>query len=123
MKAKKLLLRAGATLAGVALLAAGAAAQNRPVKIAYSAVSAGIGSLWLTHEEGLFRKHGLDSSLIKKVNVSEKKYFQFRAEAFNVLNHPTFGTPNTQVTSTLFGTINTQSNRPRQLQMGIRFIF
>lgn len=41
-----------------------ARAQNRPIKAAYSAVSAGIGTLWLTHEEGLFKKHGLDSSLI-----------------------------------------------------------
>jgi ABC-type nitrate/sulfonate/bicarbonate transport system substrate-binding protein len=40
------------------------AAQNRPVKVAYSAISAGIGSLWLTHDDGIFKKHGLDSSLI-----------------------------------------------------------
>ena len=64
MDAKRLVLRALAGLALVAALGGGAAAQNRPVKIAYSAVSAGIGSLWLTHEEGIFRKHGLDSSLI-----------------------------------------------------------
>lgn len=47
-----------------ATLSAPAAAENRPVKIAYSAISAGIGGLWLTHEQGLFKKHGLDSSLI-----------------------------------------------------------
>jgi ABC-type nitrate/sulfonate/bicarbonate transport system substrate-binding protein len=35
-----------------------------PVRTAYSALSAGIGTLWLTHEDGHFRKHGLDSSLI-----------------------------------------------------------
>jgi NitT/TauT family transport system substrate-binding protein len=35
-----------------------------PVRTAYSALSAGIGTLWLTHEEGFFRKHGLDSNLI-----------------------------------------------------------
>ena len=40
--------------------------QTRPIPIrtAYSALSAGIGTLWLTHEDGYFRKHGLDSSLI-----------------------------------------------------------
>jgi NitT/TauT family transport system substrate-binding protein len=48
----------------VLALASAAAAQNRPVKIAYSAISAGIGGLWLTHEQGIFKKHGLDSSLI-----------------------------------------------------------
>jgi NitT/TauT family transport system substrate-binding protein len=40
--------------------------QSRSVsaRTAYSALSAGIGTLWLTHEEGYFRKHGIDSSLI-----------------------------------------------------------
>jgi sulfonate transport system substrate-binding protein len=47
-----------------ACLASPVLAQNRPVKIAYSAISAGIGGLWLTHEQGIFKKHGLDSSLI-----------------------------------------------------------
>ncbi|HEY3305222.1 MAG TPA: ABC transporter substrate-binding protein [Candidatus Binatia bacterium] len=46
------------------LVAGSAAGQNRPVKVAYSAISAGIGGLWLTHEQGIFKKHGLDSSLI-----------------------------------------------------------
>src|SRR5918994_4606378 len=41
-------------------------AQSRPmpVRVAYSALSAGIGVLWLTHEQGIFRKHGLDSNLV-----------------------------------------------------------
>ncbi|MGH7766820.1 MAG: ABC transporter substrate-binding protein [Candidatus Binatia bacterium] len=46
------------------LVAGSAAGQNRPAKVAYSAISAGIGGLWLTHEQGIFKKHGLDSSLI-----------------------------------------------------------
>ena len=45
-------------------MAASAAGQNRPARVAYSAISAGIGGLWLTHEQGIFKKHGLDSSLI-----------------------------------------------------------
>ena len=41
-------------------------AQGRPISVrtAYSALSAGIGTLWLTHEDGHFKKHGLDSNLI-----------------------------------------------------------
>ena len=35
-----------------------------PVRIAYSALSAGIGVLWLTHEQGIFRKYGLESNLV-----------------------------------------------------------
>jgi hypothetical protein len=36
-------------------------AQTRPIPVrtAYSALSAGIGTLWLSHENGHFRKHGL----------------------------------------------------------------
>jgi NitT/TauT family transport system substrate-binding protein len=41
-------------------------AQTRltQVRTAYSALSAGIGTLWLTQEQNIFKKHGLDSSLI-----------------------------------------------------------
>lgn len=67
--------------------------------------------------------NNFDASVIKKFAVGEQRYFQFRMEAFNVLNHPTFGAPNTSVTSSSFGIINTQANRPRQLQMGLRFVF
>ena len=56
-------LNLAALLVGL-LAPAAAAAQNRPVKVAYSAISAGIGGLWLTHEQGIFKKHGLDSSLV-----------------------------------------------------------
>jgi NitT/TauT family transport system substrate-binding protein len=34
------------------------------VRTAYSALSAGIGTLWLTQEQNIFKKHELDSSLI-----------------------------------------------------------
>jgi hypothetical protein len=50
-------------------------------------------------------------------------YAQLRLEAFNVLNHPTFGAPNLQVTSSNFGVITSEANRPRQLQVGARFVF
>lgn len=52
--------------ASQALALAPSFAQNRlvPVRTAYSALSAGIGTLWLTQEEGYFKKHGLDSNLI-----------------------------------------------------------
>ena len=38
--------------------------NGAPVRVAYSALSAGIGVLWLTHEQGIFRKHGLESNLV-----------------------------------------------------------
>lgn len=53
----------------VALLGASVSLANSqtglaPVRTAYSALSAGIGTLWLTQEDGYFKKHGLDSNLI-----------------------------------------------------------
>ena len=64
MAGKRLFWSGFLTLALFLIPASHVTAQNRPIKIAYSAISAGIGTIWLTHEEGLFKKHGLDSSLI-----------------------------------------------------------
>ncbi len=75
---------------------------------------------------GDLRQDGLnnfDMSVLKKVQLTEGTYFQFRFEAFNLMNHVAFGAPNVQVTSSSFGTITTQANRPRQIQMGFRFVF
>ena len=53
-------------LAAALVTVTSVSAQTRitPTRAAYSAVSAGIGTLWLTQEQGIFRKHGLDSSLV-----------------------------------------------------------
>ena len=62
----KIWLALALAAASQALALAPSFAQNRlvPVRTAYSALSAGIGTLWLTQEEGYFKKHGLDSNLI-----------------------------------------------------------
>ncbi len=62
-------------------------------------------------------------SISKRFAVSEKANLQLRLEAYNVLNHPTFAAPNTTATSSAFGTITAQANRPRTLQVGARFVF
>ncbi len=69
----------------------------------------------------------LDISLFRQfhVGLGETRYFEFRAEAFNVLNNVIFGYPNNNidnpnpgvVTSVVSGTI------PRQLQMALKFYF
>jgi hypothetical protein len=73
----------------------------------------------------------LDSSLIRDFNVrkiSENLKVQFRAEAFNILNHPSFGNPSTTVfsgtaISATAGKITTNSSSPRQLQLGLKVVF
>lgn len=64
MRRKTFLLNPSLTLALFFMSVSWASAQNHPIKVAYSAISSGIGGLWLTHEQGLFKKRGLDSSLI-----------------------------------------------------------
>jgi hypothetical protein len=62
-------------------------------------------------------------SATKRLSITEKMSLQLRLEAYNVLNHPVFSPPNTTGTNAGFGTITTQANRPRALQLGARFVF
>lgn len=63
-------------------------------------------------------------SLFKNTAINETKTLQFRVEAFNALNTPIFGGPDTGVTSVRFGRITpNQINFPRHIQLGLRFVF
>ncbi len=45
----------------------------------------------------------IDMAIRRQFNLTEKLNLQFRAEAFNIFNHPNFGTINNSLTSTTFG--------------------
>jgi hypothetical protein len=62
-----------------------------------------------------------DVSVFKTFSLMEKMKAQFRAEALNVANTPTFYGPNTTFTNPQFGIITSQANYPRLIQMGVRF--
>jgi hypothetical protein len=62
-------------------------------------------------------------SISKRFIFTEHSALQLRMEAYNVLNHPVFGPPNTTATNAAFGTIITQANKPRIIQLGARFVF
>ena len=64
-----------------------------------------------------------DASLLKNFNITEKSFFEFRFEAFNVNNRPVFSGPNLTQTSATFGQINTTSNNPRTIQLAGRLVF
>lgn len=71
-----------------------------------------------------------DLSLIKDTNITEGLRAQFRAEAFNFMNHTNLGSPNVSFSagpdgrnqSATFGTI-TSSRDPRIIQFGLRLVF
>ncbi len=64
-----------------------------------------------------------DASALKRFYITEKTGFELRAEAYNVINHPTFAAPNTTATNSQFGVITAQSNRTRTMMFGARLIF
>jgi hypothetical protein len=64
-----------------------------------------------------------DISLFKSVLVHERVNVQFRAETFNTFNTPLFSGPNTAFGSANFGTITSQANFPRYLQLGLHLTY
>lgn len=64
-----------------------------------------------------------DLSVGKQFQIREEMNFEFRVEAKNALNHPVFGTPDTNVGDDTFGTINYTAIGPRQVQLGFKFTF
>ena len=63
-----------------------------------------------------------DFAVFKRFRITERVTSQFRFEAFNFTNTPNFGAPNSEVGNDLFGVV-TSANRPRNLQLGLKFVF
>jgi hypothetical protein len=62
-------------------------------------------------------------SLFKEFSLAslrEGARLEFRAEAFNALNHPQFAAPNSTVDSGDFGKITSQANNPREMQLALK---
>jgi hypothetical protein len=64
-----------------------------------------------------------DMSLFKDFPIRERMKVQFRAEAFNICNHPQFGLPNANIGNVQAGVITSTVGNPRQLQGALRFLF
>jgi hypothetical protein len=64
----------------------------------------------------------LDIALAKSFPIRNESRLQFRAEAFNLLNHPNFGQPSATLTSGTYGRI-TSALDPRILQFGLKLQF
>jgi hypothetical protein len=64
----------------------------------------------------------VDFTLMKNHRFSESRSMQFRAEFYNLLNHPNFLLPNSSVDSSQFGRISTASPS-RQVQLALTYTF
>ena len=64
-----------------------------------------------------------DLSGIKLIPIHGRVTAQFRAEAFNLFNHPTFGPPDTSLGDGNTGVINNQVNLPRQIQLAVKVLW
>ncbi len=67
--------------------------------------------------------NNLDASILKDFRAGERVSVQYRFEAYNVLNHTVFGTPNVSPSNAAFGTITSVTSVPRVLQQGLRIVF
>ncbi|HTS60686.1 MAG TPA: TonB-dependent receptor [Candidatus Acidoferrales bacterium] len=71
----------------------------------------------------------IDFAISKNTQIKERLSLQFRAEAFNLFNHPNFAQPSNNVLSVNYGQITaTRTSRgdlgsSRQLQLGMKLIF
>ncbi|MDP9162073.1 MAG: Plug and carboxypeptidase regulatory-like domain-containing protein [Acidobacteriota bacterium] len=63
-------------------------------------------------------------SLFKQFPLgNEKRYLEYRIEAFNAFNHPHFDLPNLAVGTSTFGQISGLANPQRQVQMALKLYF
>jgi hypothetical protein len=64
----------------------------------------------------------VDASLMRDFVLTERMRLEFRAESFNVANHPNFGLPVADLNSPNFGQILT-ANSPRLMQFALKLAF
>jgi Carboxypeptidase regulatory-like domain/TonB dependent receptor-like, beta-barrel len=72
----------------------------------------------------------IDTALEKRTTITERLAVEFRAEAFNLFNHPIYGDPASNISDSSFGTITGQLNdgatgigSSRRLQFMLRLEF
>ena len=75
---------------------------------------------------GKVRSPGMNNAnltLSKDFRILERARLQFRAEMFNVVNHPVFGGPNTSFGNAAFGVVASQVNLNRQMEFVAKVLF
>ena len=80
------------------------------------------------------RFRNFDLSLTKRTRLTEQSSMEFRAEFFNIFNHPAFALPDNNLSSPTFGQFSRtpdvangvpklNSGAPRVVQFGLKVIF
>ena len=68
----------------------------------------------------------IDFAMVKTTKLSEKVSLQFRAEAFNLFNHPNRGRPNSLLENAGgfgFGDLGEVDSTPRRVRFALKLIF
>jgi Carboxypeptidase regulatory-like domain len=65
----------------------------------------------------------LDFSAFKSFAITEGTQLQFRAESFNLANHPNFANPATAIDTEGAGAITSTYNNGRELQLALKLLF
>jgi hypothetical protein len=62
-------------------------------------------------------------SLFREDRITERIKLQFRAESFNIVNHPNFAIPQATITSPVFAAVSNTITNSRQIQLGLKLLF
>jgi hypothetical protein len=66
----------------------------------------------------------IDAVLTKRFSTGGERYFEFRAEAFNLTNTPSFGPPARDINApNTFGQVTTTISAPRTVELVLKFFF
>jgi hypothetical protein len=66
----------------------------------------------------------IDATLSKRFKLGGSRSLEFRAEAFNILNHPSWGPPGRDIaTPSTFGIITGTLGEPRVVELVLKFFF
>jgi hypothetical protein len=65
----------------------------------------------------------IDFSLFKQFQITERSRLQFRCEAFNLPNTPSFAAPNSTLDTSTVGRVTSTATAPRQMQVALKLTF
>jgi hypothetical protein len=69
------------------------------------------------------RYKSLDFSIFKQFRITEGSKLQFRAEAFNLTNTPSFAIPSAAIDTSSAGRVTSTFSTPRQIQFALKYNF